>query len=183
MDLFTIVLLIIAVLIIGLIYVFNSLASARVAVQESLSGVEIQMKRRADLVPGLIESVKGYVKHESNVFEEVVKARENMMKASNVKEESAADNMLSGALKSIFALAESYPDLKASTNFSALQAELSDIEAKISYARQFYNNNVKAYNSQIVTFPTNIIANAFGFKNEEFFDAEEGVEKPVEVKF
>jgi LemA protein len=166
-----------------LIMIYNSLAQARVAVNESLSGIEVQMKRRADLVPNLIETVKGYTKHESGVFDRVSEAREKMLSASNIKDEAAADNMLSGALKSVFAIAENYPDLKASTNFQSLQTELSDIEAKISYARQFYNNTVKTYNQKIVTFPTNLIANAFGFKEEVFFDAEEGVEKPVAVKF
>lgn len=166
-----------------LIVIYNSLAQTRVAVNESLSGIEVQMKRRADLVPNLIETVKGYTKHESGVFDRVSEAREKMLSASNIKDEAAADNMLSGALKSVFAIAENYPDLKASTNFQSLQTELSDIEAKISYARQFYNNTVKTYNQKIVTFPTNLIANAFGFKEEVFFDAEEGVEKPVAVKF
>jgi LemA protein len=166
-----------------LVMVYNSLAQTRVAVNESLSGIEVQMKRRADLVPNLIETVKGYTKHEAGVFDRVSEAREKMLSASNIKDEAAADNMLSGALKSVFAIAENYPDLKASTNFQSLQAELSDIEAKISYARQFYNNTVKTYNQKIVTFPTIMIANAFGFKEEVFFDAEEGVEKPVAVKF
>jgi LemA protein len=166
-----------------LIVIYNSLAQARVAVNESLSGIEVQMKRRADLVPNLIETVKGYTKHESSVFDRVSEAREKMLSASNVKDEAAADNMLSGALKSVFAIAENYPDLKASNNFVSLQTELSDIEAKISYARQFYNNTVKTYNQKIVTFPTNLIAQAFGFKEEVFFDAEEGIEKPVAVKF
>lgn len=166
-----------------LVMIYNSLAQNKVAVSESLSGIEVQMKRRADLVPNLIETVKGYTKHEAGVFDRVSEAREKMLSASNVKDEAAADNMLSGALKSVFAIAENYPDLKASNNFQSLQAELSDIEAKISYARQFYNNTVKTYNQKIVTFPNNLIANAFGFKEEVFFDAEEGVEKPVEVKF
>ncbi len=166
-----------------LIVIYNSLAQARVAVNESLSGIEVQMKRRADLVPNLIETVKGYTKHEAGVFDRVSEAREKILSASNIKDEAAADNMLSGALKSVFAIAENYPDLKASANFQSLQTELSDIEAKISYARQFYNNTVKTYNQKIVTFPTNMIASAFGFKEEVFFDAEEGVEKPVAVKF
>lgn len=106
-----------------------------------------------------------------------------MLSANGIKEEATANNMLAESLKSVFAIAESYPELKASTNFNSLQSELSDIEAKISYARQFYNSNVKTYNSKIVTFPNNVLASAFGFKEELFFDAEEGVEKPVQVKF
>jgi LemA protein len=179
----TIIFLVIALLVFSLIVVYNSLASSRVAINESMSGIEVQMKRRADLVPNLIETVKGYTKHESGVFDRVSEAREKMLSASNIKDEAVADNMLSGALKSVFAIAENYPDLKASNNFQSLQGELSDIEAKISYARQFYNNTVKTYNQKIVTFPTNLIANAFGFKEEVFFDADEKDEKVVEVKF
>lgn len=179
----TIIFLVIALLVFSLIVVYNSLASSRVAINESMSGIEVQMKRRADLVPNLIETVKGYTKHEAGVFDRVSEAREKMLSASNIKDEAAADNMLSGALKSVFAIAENYPDLKASNNFQSLQGELSDIEAKISYARQFYNNTVKTYNQKIVTFPTNLIANAFGFKEEVFFDADEKDEKVVEVKF
>lgn len=178
-----IALIVVGVLALLLVLVYNTLAQARVAVNESLSGIEVQMKRRADLVPNLIETVKGYTKHESGVFDRVSEAREKMLSASNIKDEAAADNMLSGALKSVFAIAENYPDLKASANYQSLQTELSDIEAKISYARQFYNNTVKTYNQKIVTFPTNLIASAFGFNQEVFFDADEKDEKPVEVKF
>lgn len=172
-----------AVFLLVLVFIYNSLAQTKVAVAESLSGIEVQMKRRADLVPNLIEVVKGYTKHEAGVFDRVSEAREKMLSASNIKDEAAADNILSGALKSVFALAENYPDLKASVNFQSLQNDLSDIEAKISYSRQFYNNTVKIYNQKIVSFPTNLIANLFGFTIEVFFDAEEGVEKPVVVKF
>ena len=163
--------------------VYNSLAQGRVAINEAHSGIEVQLKRRADLLPNLVETVKGYTKHESGVFTEIAQARERMLSASSVQDQAKADNMLTGALKSVFALAENYPDLKASTNYVSLQSELSDIEAKISYARQFYNNNVKSYNSKLVTFPTNLIANAFGFKAEVFFDADEKDEQPVAVKF
>lgn len=183
MGTFTIILIVLAVIAVLVIGVYNTLASSKVAISEAHSGIEVQMKRRADLVPNLIETVKGYTKHESEVFTKVSEARERMLSASNIKEEATANNMLAESLKSVFAIAESYPDLKASTNFHTLQTELSDIEAKISYARQFYNNNVKAYNSKIVTFPTNVIASSFNFKEEQFFDAEEGVEKPVPVKF
>jgi len=175
--------IVIAVLVISVIVVYNSLATSKVAIDEALSGIEVQLKRRADLVPNLIETVKGYAKHETGVFDRVSEAREKMLSASNIKEEAKADNMLSGALKSVFAIAESYPDLKASSNFSSLQSELSDLEAKISYARQFYNSNVKNYNNKIVTFPSNLLASAFNFKKADFFDAEEGVENPVPVKF
>jgi len=146
MDILTIVLIVIGVLILLVIFIYNTLASTKVSISEAHSGIEVQMKRRADLVPNLIETVKGYTKHESDVFTRVADARQKMISANGVKEEAAANNMLAESLKSVFAIAESYPDLKASTNFSSLQSELSDIEAKISYARQFYNNNVKAYN-------------------------------------
>lgn len=179
----TILFIVIAVLVLALVFIYNDLASSRVAIHESISGIEVQMKRRADLVPNLLETVKGYTKHEAGVFEKVSDARAKMLSASNIQDQAAADNVLSGALKSVFAIAESYPELKASANFASLQAELSDIEAKISYARQFFNNNVRTYNQKIVTFPTNLIANAFGFKQEVFFDADEKDEKPVEVKF
>ena len=183
MDTLTIVLVVLVVIALVVISIYNALASTKVAISEAHSGIEVQMKRRADLVPNLIETVKGYTKHESEVFTKVAEARQKMLSANGVKEEASANNMLAESLKSVFAIAESYPELKASTNFSSLQAELSDIEAKISYARQFYNSNVKTYNSKIVTFPTNVLASSFGFKEELFFDAEEGVEKPVQVKF
>ena len=183
MDFFTIFIIVLGVLVLLVIGLYNSLASGKVAISEAHSGIEVQMKRRADLVPNLIETVKGYTKHESDVFTKVAEARERMLQASNLKEEATADNALAASLKTVFAIAESYPELKASTNFSSLQSELSDIEAKISYARQFYNNTVKTFNSKIVTFPNNLLASLFGFKEEQFFDAEEGVEKPVQVKF
>lgn len=179
----TIFFIVLTIVLLAVIYVFNSLSSSRVAIREALSGIEIQLKRRADLVPNLVEAVKGYASHESKIFNNVMEARQKLLSASNIEDEAKADKELSSTLKSVFAIAEAYPDLKASTNFASLQSELSDIEAKISYARQFYNNNVKAYNTLLATFPSNMIASAFNFKDEVFFDAEEGVEKPVEVKF
>jgi len=179
----TIFFIVLTIVLLAVIYVFNSLSSSRVAIREALSGIEIQLKRRADLVPNLVEAVKGYASHESKIFNNVMEARQKLLSASNIEDEAKADKELSSTLKSVFAIAEAYPDLKASTNFASLQSELSDIEAKISYARQFYNNNVKAYNTLLATFPSNMIASAFNFKEEVFFDSEEGVEKPVEVKF
>lgn len=179
----TIILILLTVLLLAVVYVFNSLSSSRVAIREALSGVEVQLKRRADLVPNLVETVKGYAKHEDKIFNNVMEARQKLLAASNIADEAKADSELTNSLKSIFAIAEAYPDLKASTNFSSLQSELSDIEAKISYARQFYNSNVKTYNTLLATFPSNMIASAFNFKEEVFFEAEEEDKKVVEVKF
>lgn len=162
---------------------YNGLVTVRMRVSESWSGIDVQLKRRADLIPNLIETVKGYAKHERDVFEQVTKARSALLSAKDVKETEKADNLLTGALKSLFAVAEAYPDLKANQNFLQLQNELSDIEAKIAYARQFYNSNVMDYNTKIAVFPNVILAERFGFKPEEFFEAEEEKRQPVEVKF
>lgn len=162
---------------------YNSLVTLRERIKEALSGIDVQLKRRTDLIPNLVETVKGYAKHEKEVFENVTKARTALMGAKGVGEKAEADNMLTGALKSLFAVAEAYPDLKASENFKALQEELSDTEDKISYSRQFYNSNVLAYNTKIQTFPANIIANQFGFKSYDFFQTTEEEKKPVKVQF
>lgn len=155
----------------------------RERIKEALSQIDVQLKRRTDLIPNLVETVKGYAKHEKNVFEEVTKARSALMKAGSLEEKAKANNQITEALKSIFAVAESYPDLKASQNFLNLQEELTDTENKISYSRQFYNSNVLAYNSSIKTFPARIVANQLGFKEVEFFETEEESKKPVSVKF
>jgi LemA protein len=176
-------LIVIAVVLILVVGLYNSLATSKVAIDEALSGIDVQLKRRADLTPNLVEVVKGYAKHEDQVFDKVMKSREKMMGASSIHDKAVASNELTSSLKSVFAIAEAYPDLKASTNFSSLQSELSDLEAKISYARQFYNSNVKNYNNQIVTFPNSILASMFSFNKAEFFEAGEGGDKPVEVKF
>ena len=151
------------------------------------SDITVQLKRRLDLIPNLIETVKGYAKHESGVFTAVTEARANAMNAQGVKETAAAENQFEGALKSLFAVAEAYPDLKASQNFSELQAELVDTEDKIQASRRFYNGGVRDLNTKIQTFPSNMIAGMFGFKNREFFELDEAeqktAEKPVEVKF
>ena len=162
---------------------YNSLITLRERIKEALSGIDVQLKRRTDLIPNLVESVKGYAKHEKEVFENVTKARSAMMGAKGPAEKAQADNMLTGALKSLFAVAEAYPDLKASDNFKALQEELSDTENKISYSRQFYNSNVLAYNTKIKMFPSSLIAGQFGFTEKEFFETEEDEKKPVKVSF
>lgn len=162
---------------------YNSLVTARVRIQEAWSGIDVQLKRRADLVPNLVEAIKGYVKHEKGVFENVTKARAAMLGAKTVGEKEKADNMLTGALKTIFAVAEAYPKLRASENFKQLQEELSDIEEKVAYSRQFYNTNVMDYNTKIKVFPNVLLAGSFGFKEEEFFEAEVGEREKVKVKF
>lgn len=162
---------------------YNSLAIGRVRIKEALSGIDVQLKRRVDLVPNLLATVKGYAKHEKELLENVTKARASLMSAKRPAEKAQSDNMLSSALKSLIAISESYPDLKASKNFLALQEELSDIEAKIAYARQFFNTNVSSYNSTLVNFPGSIIGNMFGYKSEEFFETSEAERKNVKVSF
>jgi LemA protein len=159
------------------------LATGKIRIKEALSGIDVQLKRRIDLVPNLVSIVKGYAKHEKELFENVTKARVSLMGAKGTVEKAQSDNMLSGALKSLIAVSENYPDLKASKNFLALQEELSDIEAKIAYARQFFNTNIASYNSTLVNFPGSVIGNMFGFKQEEFFEATEAEKQNVEVKF
>lgn len=163
--------------------IYNSLATGKVRIKEALSGIDVQLKRRVDLIPNLIETVKGYAKHEKAIFEDVTKARASLMKAETVHQKAESDNMVSNALKSIFAIAENYPDLKASKNFEELQAELSDTENKIAYSRQFYNTNVRDYNTTLANFPSGAIGRMFGFINEEFFEADEDEKKEVKVSF
>jgi len=163
--------------------VYNSLATGKVRIKEAFSGIDVQLKRRVDLVPNLVETVKGYAKHEKELIENVTRARTSLMQAGTPREKAQSDNMLSNALKSLFAVSENYPNLKASENFLELQQELSDIEAKIAYARQFYNTNVRDYNTTLVNFPSGSIGRTFGFKEQEFFEAEEGERKPVKVAF
>ncbi len=170
----------IALFIIG---VYNSLVSLKVKIQEAWSQIDVQLKRRTDLIPNLLETVKGYAAHEKDVFENVTKARSALMSAQNPKEAGEADQMLGSALKSLFAVAENYPELKAQEGFMNLQKELSDTEDKVAYSRQFYNSVVRQYNEKIVVFPNNIIAGSFGFKPQEFFEVEEAEKEKVEVKF
>lgn len=163
--------------------VYNSLATGKVHIREAFSGIDVQLKRRVDLVPNLIETVKGYAKHEKGLLENVTKARSSLMHAHTAHEKAESDNMLSQALKSLIAISESYPDLKASKNFLELQEELSDIEAKIAYARQFYNSNVRSYNTTLANFPSGNLGGMFGYKEEEFFEASASEKEPVKVKF
>lgn len=163
--------------------VYNSLVVLKTRIEEALSGIDVQLKRRADLIPNLVETVKGYAKHEKEVFENVTKARSALMSAQSVQEKAEADNMLTGALKSLFAVAEAYPELKANTNFEELQKQLEDTEDKVAYSRQFYNSNVLDYNAKIAMFPSNIVAGMFGFKSYDFFKAAEEDKEKVNVKF
>lgn len=172
-----------AVLIIFLWSLYNGLVTARERIKEAWSGIEVQLKRRSSLIPNLMETVKGYAKHEKAVFENVTKARSALLGAKNPKQAAAADNMLTDALKTLFAVAEAYPKLEASANFKELQQELSDTETKIAAARQFYNANVLDYNTKIKIFPNVFIAGFFNFMPEEFFDADEEAEKEIKVKF
>lgn len=182
-----IILGLVAVLAIFLIAVYNGLIKSKIRVDEAWSDITVQLKRRIDLIPNLVETVKGYAKHEKGVFEEVTKARAAMTSASGVQETADADNMLTGALKSLFAVAEAYPDLKANENFKELQAELVDTEDKIQAARRFYNAAVREFNTKLQVFPTVLFAGLLGFKSREFFELEEAeqaeAEKPVDVKF
>lgn len=162
---------------------FNSLITSRNRVENAWSQIDVQLKRRFDLIPNLVEAVKGYMKYEQKTFKMITEARTLMMKAGSVKEKAKAENMLAGALKTLFAVAENYPRLKANKNFLMLQEELSGTESKIAYARQFYNDSVMQLNMKIQKSPTNILASIFGFKEREYFEAEKEAAKPVKVKF
>lgn len=184
MDL-TMIVIGIVILVAGgwLLMSYNSLVTLRNRVREAWSQIDVQLKRRASLIPNLVETVKGYAKHEKEVFENVTKARSAMMGAKDPHEKAAANDILTGALKSLFAVAEAYPALRASENFKGLQDEISDTETKVAASRQFYNTNVLDLNNTIEMFPTVLIASIFGFKKEEFFKATEEDKKDIQVKF
>jgi len=166
-----------------LVGMYNGLVRARVRTREAWSGIDVQLKRRANLIPNLVETVKGYAAHERGTFEEVTRARSMVEQAGDVGSAAEANNMLTGALRHLFAVAERYPDLKANQNFLDLQQQLSDLEEKIAFARQFYNRNVMSYNARIQTFPNVVMANMFGFLRFEFFEAEEEAREVPEVSF
>jgi len=182
-----IILIIIALALMLLVGAYNSLITIRTRVDEAWSDITVQLKRRLDLIPNLVETVKGYAKHESSVFTAVTEARNAALSAKGVKETAAADNQFEGALKSMFAVAEAYPELKANQNFADLQQELVDTEDKIQASRRFYNGGVRDLNTKISVFPSNIVAGLFGFKLRDFFELSEADQKeaeaPVEVKF
>ena len=179
-----IILGVIVIVLLWLILSYNRLISLRLRAKEALSDIEVQLKRRFDLIPNLVEAVKGYMQHERGVLENVTKARTAVSQNSgNPIERAKSENMLSETLKTLFAVAENYPDLKASANFLDLQRELSDTENKIQASRRFYNTTVMELNNAIQTFPTNLMAKPFGFKTEAFFDAPEAEEQPIKVQF
>jgi LemA protein len=163
--------------------IYNRLVTLRNRVDNAWSQIDVQLRRRYDLIPNLVETVKGYAAHERETLEAVVAARGAAMSAQTVAEHSQAENMLSGTLKSLFALAEAYPDLKANQNFLMLQEELSGTESKIAYARQFYNDSVMSYNTATQTVPSSIVAGMFGFKQREYFEIEAAAAAPVQVQF
>lgn len=180
----TIIWVVVAVLVLWLIACFNGLIRTRNQAQEAFSDIDVQLKRRYDLIPNLVESVKGYMTHEASVFEKVTQARTQAMTATG-SAKAGAEDQLSGALKSLFAVAENYPQLKANENFLSLQSELTDTEDKIQAARRFYNGMVRDLSNKIQAFPSNIIAGMFGFKKMDFFggDMTDTERQPVKVKF
>jgi LemA protein len=178
-----IILIVIVVAVLWIIMIFNGLVTLKNRAKEAWADIDVQLKRRYDLIPNLVETVKGYAAHESQLFEKVTQARAAAMSATGLKDKGDAENALSGTLKSLFAVAENYPDLKASTNFLELQRELTDTEDKIQAARRFYNTNVRDLNIKIESFPANLIANSFGFKEMELFETAEAEKEPVAVKF
>jgi len=181
------IVVIVALLLLWLALTYNRLIVLRNRTDESWSDIDVQLKRRYDLIPNLVETVKGYASHERGVFERVTEARTAAMvaeKSGDPKKIEAAENALSGTLKTLFAVSENYPDLKASNNFVELQRELRDTEDKIQAARRFYNSNIRAINIKVQRFPSNIVANAFGFKKRDFFEVEKAEERePVKVQF
>ena len=184
MDLISwIVIALVVVIIIFAIVTYNRLVRAKAQVDESYSGIDVQLKRRASLIPNLVETVKGYAAHEKDVFEKVTEARSALMSAKSPGQSAEANNQLTGALKSLFAVAEAYPDLKASQNFQELQQELSDTETKVAYARQFYNTNVMNFNVLIKTFPNVLLSGPLGYHPAEFFQAEDEARQDVKVDF
>ncbi len=184
MSVTTIVLIIVGLILLWGIVVFNGFVRLRYRVKEAWSDIEVQLKRRYDLIPNVVETVRGYMKHERETLEKVTEARTIAMKAGDLHEKAGAENMLSDTLKTLFALSENYPDLKANANFLDLQRELADTENKIQAARRFYNGQVRDLNTKVESFPSNLIARIFNFKKEEFFETEEELEKePVKVRF
>jgi len=182
-----IVLGIIGVIVLALVIIYNGLIRSKIRVDEAWSDITVQLKRRADLIPNLVKTVKGYAKHEKGVFEEVTKARSDMLGAKGPADTAKAEVGFQAALKSLFAVAEAYPDLKANENFKGLQDELTDTEDKIQASRRFYNGSVRDFNTKLQVFPTNTIGGMLGFKSREFFEVgdeeNEKIQNPVDVDF
>jgi LemA protein len=176
---------IIALIVVSLIGIYNRLVTLRQRIQNAWAQIEVQLKRRYDLIPNLVNTVKGYATHEQETFAKVTEARNMAIQAKDVGEQAGAENMLSGALKTLFAVAENYPELKADANFRQLQEELANTEGKIAFSRQFYNDTVMSYNTSIQKFPTVLIAGMFGFHKEEYFNLDEEAEarQAVTVEF
>jgi LemA protein len=179
--------IVVGVLVVLLVLVFilsyNGLVRLRNRIDNAWSQIDVQLKRRYDLIPNLVETVKGYASHERQVLENVTQARANAINAQGPAQQADAENMLSGALKSLFAVAEAYPDLKANQNFLSLQEELTSTEDRVAYARQFYNDSVLSYNNKLQTFPRNVIAGIFNFEKREYFEGEPEATGPVRVQF
>jgi len=179
------IIIIILIVLIGLVFAgyYNRLVALRNRIDNAWSQIDVQLKRRYDLIPNLVETVKGYAKHEREVFEKVTEARSRAIAAGSVGEQSQAENQLTQTLRSLFAVAENYPDLKANQNFLLLQEELSGTESKIAFARQFYNDSVLRFNTAIQTFPGNVFASLFKFTGRQYFEAEPESRRPVRVEF
>ena len=178
-----IVVVLVVLLVIFLIATYNRLVQLRNRTEAAWSQIDVQLKRRYDLIPNLVETVKGYAAHERQTLEAVIQARQQAVNAQGIQDQVQAENMLTQALRQLFAVAEAYPDLKANQNFLALQEELTGTESRIAYARQFYNESVLAYDNALERFPSNIVAGAFSFKPTEYFEAETASREPVEVDF
>lgn len=183
----TAILVILGILILAVIAIYNGLVKVKIRTEEAWSDITVQLKRRYDLIPNLVNTVKGYAKHEKEVFENVAKTRSQAMQAEGIKETAQAENQLQQALKSLFAVSENYPDLKANENFKHLQEEIVDAEDKIQAARRFYNGAVRNLNTKVKQFPSNVIAAMFGFKDRDYFEVDEAqqsaIKEPSEVKF
>ncbi len=181
---FIVLLVILGVILLMFVGFYNSLVRLKVRVKNAWSQIDVQLKRRHDLIPNLVETVKGYASHEKETLEKVIQARTQAVNANSIPEKAKAENMLTSTLRSLFAVVESYPNLKANQNFLTLQEELTTTENKISFARQFYNDEVMKFNTAIMTVPTNIIANMFGFEKADFLEIEDPHEKEApQVKF
>ena len=173
----------VALLVIYVVVIYNGLVRLRNRIDNAWSQIDVQLKRRYDLIPNLVETVKGYAAHEKETLEGVIQARAGAIDAKSVKDQAQAEDMISGALRKLFALSEAYPDLKANVNFLSLQEELSGTEGRIAYARQFYNDSVLSYNNKLQTFPPNAIAGMFKFTAREYFETDEGSRGAVTVDF
>ena len=178
-----IVVALVLLVVLALILSYNGLVRLRNRIDNAWSQIDVQLKRRYDLIPNLVETVKGYAAHERQVFENVTQARANAINAQGPAQQAEAENVLSGALKSLFAVAEAYPELKANQNFLSLQEELTSTEDRVAYARQFYNDSVLSYNNKLQTFPRNVIAGMFNFEKREYFEGEPEATGPVRVQF